>query len=119
MQNQHSITHQIHTGRDMVDGTVELEFIYTRMLTGKIARLDIIAILSIVDFLAEGDGRAGFGEVVAQFHCEGNFLDVARRSRGTSQTSWSSGSCVKKDRVQLYQQNLPIIAVLQYFKVIL
>lgn len=99
MQNQLSIKCQIQTGSEVVDGTVKLELINTWMLTCEISCIGVIAVLSIVDDLTEFDRLPGCGEVVAQFHREGNFLHSARRSREASRTTWSSGSCVKKNTV--------------------
>lgn len=65
VQNPISITHQIYTGSDLVDGTVEWELVDPRMLAGKIPCPYIIAVLSIVDDVMEDDGLACFGEVVA------------------------------------------------------
>lgn len=65
VQNPLSVTQQIQTGSDLVDGTVERELINPWMLTGKIPCVYIIAVLSIVDDLMEGDGLVSFGEVVA------------------------------------------------------
>lgn len=95
MQNQNSVTQQIHTGSILVDRTVELKFIDAWMLTGKNPSLNVIAVLPVVDDITEGDGNGSFGEVVAQSYTEGHFLHSSRRSwrsRGASQTSGSSGS---------------------------
>lgn len=61
-----SVLHQIHTGRQFVDGAMELKLIDTWDLTGKIACLYIVAVLPVVDDVLEGDGAIGFREVVAQ-----------------------------------------------------
>lgn len=108
MQDQLPIMHQIHTSSNLVDGTVELEFIDTWFLTGKITCLGVIAVLSVVDDLTEFDWLPAFGEVVAQSYRESNFRHGARWSREASRTTWASWSCVRIQRVQLYQQNLRI-----------
>lgn len=65
MQNPLSVTQQIQTGSDLVDGTVERELVDPWMLAGKKPGPCIIAVLLIVDDLMEGDGLVSFGEVVA------------------------------------------------------
>lgn len=61
-----SILHQIHTGRNLADGAMELKLIDTWNLTGEIPCLYIVAVLPVVDDVLEGDGAVGFREVVAQ-----------------------------------------------------
>lgn len=65
MENQLPISQQINTGSVFVEGTVELEFIHTWMLTGEIPWSNVIAVLSIVDDITEGKGNTRRWEVVA------------------------------------------------------
>ena len=96
MQNQLPVTQHVHAGCVLVDCAVELELINTRMLAGEKACLGVIAVLAVVDDIAEGDGGASFGEVVAQAHRESNFLCVAGGSWRSSQTTVPPGSFVDK-----------------------
>ena len=92
MKDPISVSHQIHTGSVLKDRAVELKFIDAWMHTGENPGLNVIVVLSVIDDITEDDGNSSFGEVVAQSYSEGHFLHSARRSRGASQTSGSSGS---------------------------
>lgn len=87
MRDQLAVTHQIHTGVFVADGTVEVELIYTWMLAGEKPLLDVVAVLVVVDGDTEGNGLAGWGEIVAQTHGEGYFGCAARRGR-TAYSTW-------------------------------
>lgn len=68
VQEQVSITHQVHTGRLHVDEAVELELINTWVHTSEDPRVDAVATLSVVDDVTELNGSSVPGEVVAQSH---------------------------------------------------
>lgn len=87
VRDQLAVTHQIHTGVFVADGTVEVELIYTWMLAGEKPLLDVVAVLVVVDGDTEGNGLAGWGEIVAQTHGEGYFGCAARRGR-TAYSTW-------------------------------
>lgn len=65
------VLHEIHNSSSLADSAVEVELINTWILTGKIPCLYIVAILLVIDDLAEGNGYATLWEVVAQFYREG------------------------------------------------
>lgn len=87
VRDQLAVTHQIHTGVFVADGTVEVELIYTWMLAGEKPLLDVVAVLVVVDGDTEGNGLAGWGEIVAQTHGEGYLGCAARRGR-TAYSTW-------------------------------
>lgn len=65
------VFHEIHNSRSLADSALEVELINTWVLTDKIPCLYIVAILLVIDDLAEGNGYATLWEVVAQFYGEG------------------------------------------------
>lgn len=69
------VSHEINNSRSLADSAVEVKLINTWMLTGKVPCLYIVAILLVVEDLAEGNGYTTPWEVVAQLHREG-YLSV-------------------------------------------
>lgn len=68
MQNQGSIAEQIQAACTVMDGAVELKLIDAWVLTGEKASLGVIAVLSIVDDIMEGNGGTSFGDVITKAH---------------------------------------------------
>lgn len=66
------VSHEIHNSRSLADSAVEVELINTWIYTGKIPGLYVVAILLVINDLAESNGCTTPWEVVAQFYGEGD-----------------------------------------------
>lgn len=77
MQNQGPIADQIQAAFTVVDGAVELKLIDAWVLTGEKAGLGVIAVLSVVDDIMEGNGATRIGVVVTKAHRESYMLCCA------------------------------------------
>lgn len=94
------VAFQFHVAQAIGERAVELKFVDAGLHAGEHPCARFVVVLSVVDYLTEGDGLVRFGVVETKAHSKGGFDQDARRpgrSSSAPETTWSLASWNRRD----------------------